>query len=434
MRLSIRSRSRVAIGGAAALFTFLVTACDNTSSGPRSSQALQFSSAVTLPVFQSKLVTGPARVEVSVIPGTLTARRVRIEEADQLTRPERVRSRVTAITSGTDTATLTLELGGLKIAVNKSTSLHPDDGDRGRDGEPPMPAMSDDGGSGMTLADFVARIQADIAAGHNPAVRATRQPPAQPQAPDDGSFLAGTLQLDEGNNHSRIELNITGANLTVNTTPPPDAILKVLGVSLELKTSDGTTKLQAENREAEGAQEFHGVVKSVDQTAQTVTLMDGTIIHIVAGTEFEAREGDEDDHLTTLADVQAALTAGKTVKAEGRGLVTSMSPLTLDAIRIEFEVEGEVLPPPVMMEQFSGAVESVDVTAGTLTLAGGTGVVTVTADTHIAADGAFHTLQEVSDALTAKKTVRAEGVGTITAAGPPPAIKALFVKFETPTP
>ena len=285
----------------------------------------------------------------------------------------------------------------------------------------------------MTLADFVARIQADIAAGHNPAVRATRQPPAQPQAPGDGSFLAATLQLDEGNDHSTVELNITGANLTTNATPPPDAFLKVLGVSLELRTSDGTTKLQVENEAAKGAEEFHGAVKSVDATAQTVTLMDGTIIHIVAGTEFEEKEGDEDDHLTSLADVQAALTAGKTVKAEGRGLVTSTSPMTLDAIRIEFEVEGQELPPPVNMREFSGDVASADVAAGTFTLAGGAAVVTVTSETHISSEGDYHTLQEVADALTAKKAVRAEGVGTITAAGPPPAIKALFVKFETPT-
>lgn len=418
MPLSIRPSPRLLAAGAAALFTFLATACDNTSSGPRSGLPLEFAHSVTLPDLKSQL-SGPMRVEVSVIPGTLTARRVRIEEADQLTRPERVRSRVTAITSGTDAATLTLELGGLKIAVNGSTMLRPDDGDRDHD-------------SSMSLADFVARIQAEIAAGHNPAVRATRQPPAQPQGPDDGSFLAATLQLDEGNDHSTVQLNITGANLTTNATPPPDAFLKVLGVSLELRTSDGTTELEVENEAAKGAEEFHGVVKSVDATAQTVTLMDGTIIHIVAGTEFEKNDGDEDDHLTSLADVQAALTAGKTVKAEGRGLVTSTSPLTLDAIRIEFEVEGQELPQPVKMEEFRGDVASVDVAAGTFTLAGGAAVVTVTSDTRIAEEDGLHTLQEVSDALAAKKMVRAEGIGTITSAGPPPAIKALFVEFRTP--
>ncbi len=419
-------RSRLALLGPATVFvTFLVTACDNTSSGPRSA-LVQFSHDVSLPDVQSQLVTGPARVEVSVIPGTLIARRVEIEEPDQLNKPERVRSRVTAITAGTDTATLTLELGGLQIAVNKSTRLHPDDGDGGQHAT--MPAMSDDGGSSMTLADFVARIQADLAAGGSPAVRATRKPPAQPQAPDDGSFLAATLQLDEGNNHPRIELNIAAANLTTNATPPPDAFLKVLGVSLELRLSDGTTKLRVEAQAAEGAEEFHGVVKSVDQTANTVTLMDGTIIRIVAGTDFDAREGREDDHLTSLADVQAALTAGKTVKAEGRGVVDTTNPLTIDAIQIEFEAEGEPMPPAVMMVEFQDAVASVDVAGSTFTL--GTGaVVTVTAQTKFDPVG-LKTLQAVADTLAKGARVRAEGVGTLTSAGPPLAISALVVELR----
>ena len=125
-------------------------------------------------------------------------------------------------------------------------------------------------------------------------------------------------------------------------------------MSLELRLSDGTTKLKHKNPELEGASEFEGIVKSVDQAAQTVTLIDGTIIRIVAGTEIDGDEGEHDDHLTTLADVQAALTAGKTVKTEGRGLVDSTNPLTIDAIRIEFEVEGEEPPPPMMMVEFAG--------------------------------------------------------------------------------
>jgi hypothetical protein len=409
---------------AALALTLVVAACDSTTSGPKSTLPAQFSTQISLPDFQNSLLTGPARVEVSVMPGTLVARRVVIEEPEQLARPERVRSRVTAITAGTDTATLTLELGGLQIAVNGSTRLHPDDGDNST-------MMSGDGsGSSMALADFVARIQADLAAGRSPAVKATRQPPAQPQAPDDGSFLAATLQLDEGNNHSRIELNATAANLTTNPTPPPDAFLKLLGVSLELRVSDGTTKLRVETPKAEGAEEFHGVVQSVDQTAQTVTLMDGTIIRIVAGTEFEAQEGDHDDHLTSLAAVQDALTAGKTVKAEVRGLIDSTSPLTIDAIRIEFEVEGEQLPPPVMMVEFEDTVASVDVAGSTFTL-GHDEVVTVTDQTRFDPEGDLHSLQEVSDALAGHHRVGAEGHATVTSAGPPPALTALFVRFKT---
>ena len=132
---------------------------------------------------------------------------------------------------------------------------------------------------------------------------------------------------------------MTSANLVTSPTSPPDAVLKLLGMSIELRGSDGTTRLQAQNPEVEGERDFEGMVRSVDQTANTVTLADGTVIHIVSGTEVDAREGDDDEHLASLAEVQAALAASRAVKAEGEGLVTAASPLTLDAVKIEFEAE-----------------------------------------------------------------------------------------------
>ncbi len=313
-----------------ALFLSLFLAgCDRTSTGPRSTLPA-FSSTISLPDFQSQLVSGPARAEVRLIPGTLTARRVEIEGTDRMSQPEEIRSAVTAVSAGTDQGTLTLELGGLQIGFDASTRFRPDDGDGDH--------------SDMALADFVARVQAELAAGRQPTVKARRTPPAQPQAPDDATFLASELKLDEGNNHPLIRLNITDANLVTNATPPPDAWLTLLGVSVELRVSDGTTKLRVENPELEGVQEFDGIVQSVDQTAQTVTLQDGTIIRIVTGTEIEAREGGHDDHLTSLAAVQAALALGQTVKAEGEGLVESTSPLTIDAVLIEFETEEQEVP------------------------------------------------------------------------------------------
>jgi len=398
--------------------TLFATACDHSPGGPGSTP-IQFSRTVSLPDAQSLLQTGPTRVEVRVIPGTLVARRVELEESSEMTRPEQVRSRVTAVTSGTDTATFTLEVGGIQIAANGSTMIRHGD----RDGDMAQ--------SAVTLADFVALVQADIAAGHNPTLTASRPAPSAPQALDDGKFLAADVRLDEGNSHSVIKLNIAAANLVTNATPPPDGFLKLLGISLELRLADGTTKLKQENPELEGVREFEGTVQSVDQTANTVTLKDGTVIRIVAGTEFDAREGNEDDHLTSLAAVQDALTAGKTVKTEGRGLVDSTSPLTFDAIRIEFEVEGGELPPPVMMVEFAAGVTSVDVAGSTFTLANGA-VVTVTSETRIEAEGNLLTLQAASDAIAAQHTVRAEGHATVTSAGPPPTLKALDVRFETP--
>src|SRR5438093_746255 len=211
---------------AAVLVVLAATACDHASTNPGSG-SIQFSRSISLPDAQSLLQTGPARVDVGLIPGTLVARRVAIETTDELARPEEVRSRINA------------------ISASRATS----------------------------------------------------------------------------------------------PTSPPAAVLKLLAMSIELRVSDGTTRLQAQNPEVEGERDFEGMVRSVDQTANTVTLADGTVIHIVSGTEVDAREGDDDEHLASLAEVQAALAASRAVKAEGEGLVTGASPLTLDAVKIEFEAE-----------------------------------------------------------------------------------------------
>jgi hypothetical protein len=318
---------------AALALTFALAACDSTASGPGSTLPAQFSRQISLPDFHSQLVTGPTRIEVSVIPGTLVARRVEIQAPDALARPEEIRSRITAISATGDHGTVTLELGGLQIAFDASTRFRSDDGDGGEHAV----MMSDDAG-GTTLTDFVARVQAELAAGRHPAVKARRAAPATPQAPGDASFLAAALRLDEENTHSRISLNVTDANLVTNPTSPPDATLRVLGVSIELRVTEGTTSLQAEHPDLEGQREFEGIVQSVDATAKRVTLMGGTVIRLSGGTTVEAKEGEgEDDHLASLADVQAALAAGRAVKAQGEGLVASTTPLTIDAVEIEFE-------------------------------------------------------------------------------------------------
>ena len=164
MPLPSLRRPRSAIGlPATLLLTLFAAACDHSPSGP-GSNPIQFSRTVSLPNAQSLLQTGPTRVEVRVIPGTLVARRVELEESKDMTRPEVVRSRVTAVTAGTDTATFTLEVGGLQIAANGSTQIRHGD-DHASNGTP-------------TLAAFVALVQADVAAGHNPTLTASRQPPS----------------------------------------------------------------------------------------------------------------------------------------------------------------------------------------------------------------------------------------------------------------
>ncbi len=208
---------------ALALASALV-ACDSTTSSPGSTLPAQFSRQISLPEFRSQLVAGPTRVEVRVISGTLVARRVQIATPDALTRLEEVRSRISAISATGEQGMVTLDLGGLEIAFDASTRFRRDDGD----GSEHDVTMSDDHG-GTTLADFVARVQANLAAGRHPAVKARRAAPATPQAPDDARFVATELRLDEENDHARLSLNVTDANLTTNPAPPPDATLKLLG-------------------------------------------------------------------------------------------------------------------------------------------------------------------------------------------------------------
>jgi len=321
---------RRTFGGARALFAVLLLAgCDQNATDPQPATPAQFFRNVSLTDLQNSLMTGTARVEVSIIPGVLVARRVEIEQAKEIAKPEEVRGQISAITWSGGHGTATLKVGGLQIAFDSSTKFHP------------RLALSDQEDTaghrphgGPTVADFVTRIQGQLAAGHHAGVTARRNPAAQPQASDDASFTASELQFDGGADHPFVALNITAASLTTNSAPPPDAWLKLLGLQLELRVSDRTTQLKIENPRLQGVRGFEGIVQAVDQTGGTVTLKDGTIIRIVAGTEFEPR-----DSLNSLADVAAALAAGKTVGAEGKGLVDATSPLTLDAIKIEFEVE-----------------------------------------------------------------------------------------------
>src|SRR3989449_527804 len=129
MPLPSLRRPRSAIGSCTTIFlTLFAAACDHSPSGP-GSNSIQFSRTVSLPDAQSLLQTGPTRVEVRVIPGTLVARRVELEQSSEMTRPEQVRSRVTAVTSATGTATFTLEVGGLPKAANGATMIrHGDPG------------------------------------------------------------------------------------------------------------------------------------------------------------------------------------------------------------------------------------------------------------------------------------------------------------------
>ena len=409
-------------GGAVALLaTLALGGCDSQrTAGPFANLSPAFSKTITLTDFGTALGSGPQRVRVWLSPGTLIAKRVLVTGAEQMTRPERIDSRVNAIVPTTAGDTLVLALGDLKIFVNASTKFTGNHEDGDSDDPADSPPTS--------LADFTARIQAALAAGHHPALQARRPAPTSPQAPGDAAFVATVLRLDAAADHPKIEMNVAAANLIKNTTPPPDAWLQVLGIKIELRTSDGTTKIREETPETEGEIAFGGMVKSVDVTAKTATLVDGTILHIVAGTQIEGRDDPDDLTLASLADVQTALTAHDTVFAKGEGLLVTATPRTLDVIEVRFEAKEHETGPEFVA--FADMVASADSVAKHFTLANGT-VVNVSSTTHIAGFTTLHTLGDVQKALANHQAVRAEGFGTVASAGPPRVLDALGVEFET---
>src|SRR6266566_4691560 len=190
-----------------------------------------------------------------------------------------------------------------------------------------------------SLAEFTMRVQHALAAGRHPAIEARRPAPGTPQAPGDGSFTAAVVRLDDAADRPSIEINVTSANVLANASPPPDAWLQVLGQKIELRVSDGTTRIKQETPETDGELRFGGIVASVDVSGNKVTLADGTILRFVAGSEIERGDDQDDSTLATLADVQHALAAGDSVVARGEGLLETATPRTLDVISVRFRLK-----------------------------------------------------------------------------------------------
>jgi hypothetical protein len=330
-----------------------------------------------------------------------------------MTDEESVRGQVTAISAAGGTGTLTFEIGGLAVTFSSSARFRDDD----RDGD-------------LTFDEFVTRIQDALAAGQQPSVRAKRPPAAAPQAPDDATFAATDLRIRDRAESPKLELNVDADNFVANNAPPPDAWLRVLGLEIELRPS---TEIEADDDDRDEA-EVKGIVASVDLAAGSVTLVGGAVILVPDASAFDGGHDDGDDeHLTSLQAVQAALDAGQTVKAEAEGARQSDNPLTILAHEVEFEIDDghddEDDGQPGQGDEFESAVRSADVGAGSFVLGNGT-IVLLTDTTAISSLGDLLTLQAVADALAAGKIVRAEGRATVRSAGPPATLEALTVKWE----
>jgi hypothetical protein len=386
-----------------------LAACSDSPTTPLG--GLQLSRDLTLAELGGALDSGAARVEIKLIPGTLIAREIELERPEEMRDEESVRARVTGIAASGGNGTLTMEIGGLEVGFDAATRL------RGTDGD-------------LSFDAFVAAIEAALAAGGQPFVRAKRPPAAEPQAPDDPTFLATDIRIRDEVDEPRLELNVDLDNLRLNDTPPPDAFGLVLGLAIEIRVSTGETEIEGDVDDRD-EDDFEGRVQSVDVGAGSMTLVDGTVILVVADTRIEHGDDDggDDDHLGSLEALAAALAAGLPVEAEGEGSVQSTNPLTIVARELEMEVENEDDDEDeednAQGAEFEATVTMVDVAAGAVTLAGGR-VVLVTGATVIENDGDLLTLQAAADAVAAGRPVRAEGRGTNQAAG----FVAANIKFE----
>jgi hypothetical protein len=394
----------------------VLAACSDSptaANGPNPA-APALSRDITLDHLGQAIDSVPQRVAINLIEDSLVARQVELKTGDELTEDESVRGRVTAVSASGAAGTVTLAIGGLQVGFDAGTAFKSAEG-----------AM-------LTAGDFVAQVQAALDAGGPISVRASRPAPADPQAPDDASFTASQIRLSDCLTSPKLELNVGADNFTLNATPPPDAYFHVLGLTIDVRTQDGTTRIKSDVDHRRDS-EVRGLVASVDVADSTVTLMDGTVIVVLAETRIEGSRHEE--HIVSLDSVAAAIAAGDSVRAEAEGVVDSTDATRFLAREIEFEpVTGdhgrEHHRDCADLFEYRGNVASVSLADSTFLLADGT-VVKLTDRTMIRSWGGLASLQAVSDALGAGQTVVAEGAAVVETIGPPKVLVAASVKWET---
>lgn len=359
-----------------------------------------FSEQITLPQLQAAVGGGSVRVEVKLVSAAapLVASEVERGDAEELTEEEKIESRVTAVGAGA----VTLELGGLKVSYDATTRFRAEGGDT------------------LTEQEFVSLLQAAIAAGERPAIEAKRPAPAALQAPGDATFLATELEIDDEAEEPKLEMNAGAANLALNADST--GTLTLLGLAIQIRP--GQTELESSRPEKKAKARFEGLVRSVDVTAGTLTLLDGRVIRVVADTEIEKGDGK----LGTLAEVAAALAEQKMVEAEGRGAVEGGNPPVLLARELEMKVQTKPDNVP-HAAKVKGSVASVDTVARTLTLVDGR-VVRIVAGTHWQQSKELSSLSAVAAALAAGDTLSLDAKTVLESAGPPAVHIALKLKLK----
>jgi hypothetical protein len=309
----MRFTTRAIAVTAAVLSATAISACNSDLTIPSDGEGnpTQGSAATAL---ELSVVDGTAsRVEINLFPDDLVAREIEVETEDD---EEKIESRVTAIDPAA--GTITLELDGLVVSYHGATRFRTETE------------------SQETRTVWEAAVQSELAGGGHPMIEARRNAPGTPQAPDDPSFVAADLRLENEADEPKIEILVDGDNLESGSAGS-DAMLHVLGLSIAI---NGRTQLRDDNGNDDGngdagGLEFEMAVASVDAASGTLTLSDGTVVQVTAETLISA-EGD----LITLEATASAVAEGRPVRAEGRGtLETAGPPAVITASGLKIEVD-----------------------------------------------------------------------------------------------
>jgi hypothetical protein len=302
-------RSIAAAGGLLTAITLIAGCSSGGATGP--SETTQFSQVLSFSQFESTLTSGPRRVEIRLVSGSLVVRELDVEPDDA---EEQIVSTVTAIDPAQ--GTVTLSLGGFTVSYGPGTRFR-------------TPTQSR-----VSRAEWEAAIQTALAAGQKPPIEVRRNQPAAPQAPTDPSFLATDLRIADRVDDPKLEVYVDEDNLETNVSPPPLAILRVFDLPLEISSQTRLGR-RAPGGVPTGTVEFQASVNSVDLSGGTMTLAGGTVIRVASSTTFDAT-GD----LLSLQATADAVAEGKAVRVEGLGTVESAGPpVTVAATELKVEVD-----------------------------------------------------------------------------------------------
>ncbi len=196
-----------------------VGACSSDLTVPSDSNPGSATGSAVATVDSSLGSGGAGRIEIELFPGEMIAREVHVENGDD---EEKLVSRVAAIDPGA--GTVTLELGALVVSYGSGT--------RFRSGTE----------SHESRTAWEAAVQSELSAGAAPLIEARRSRPGAPQAPDDRTFVAADLRLENDDDSAKLELYVDDDNL--ESSGESSAVLRVLGLRIEV---NGRTQLREDN-------------------------------------------------------------------------------------------------------------------------------------------------------------------------------------------